>query len=237
MSGIPMLELESVSAGYMGANVIRNVSIQVRAGQVVALLGPNGAGKTTTLRTISGLIPCSGGRILYEGQDVAQMSPQRRARRGIVMVSDHRGIFKGLTVAEHLRLKYPKQDLDSSRAYEYFPALEELKNRRAGLLSGGEQQMLGIARALVRRPRVLMLDEMSLGLAPVMVERLLPVIRQVAEDLDTAVLMVEQHVYLALEVADYAYVLAHGDGVLQGEAQTLSADTELIQRSYLGASQ
>jgi branched-chain amino acid transport system ATP-binding protein len=165
-----VLSLEGLTAGYDGAPVIRDVELTVAAGEVVALLGPNGAGKTTTLRAVSGLVHPLAGRIVYAGGDTAKLSPEIRARRGIAHVPEGRGLFFGLTVAEHFRLGHRGERLDSAHAFEYFPALADLQQRRTGLLSGGEQQMLAVARALARRPRLLLLDELSLGLAPVVVE-------------------------------------------------------------------
>ena len=168
------LEIEGLTAGYDQAAVIRNVDLTVDGGEVVALLGANGAGKTTTLRVISGIVKPMAGRVSLDGDDLAPLSPSARARRGIAHVPEGRGIFFGLTVAEHFRLGHRGEQLDAALAYEYFPKLEALRDRRAGLLSGGEQQMLAIGRALARHPRLLLLDELSLGLAPVIVESLLP---------------------------------------------------------------
>jgi branched-chain amino acid transport system ATP-binding protein len=230
----PVLSIERLVAGYDGAPVVRDLELTVGAGEVVALLGPNGAGKTTTLRAISGIVRPLRGRIVYAGADTRGVAPERLARRGVAHVPEGRGLFFGLTVAEHFRLGYRGERLDAEQAYEYFPALGELRNRRAGLLSGGEQQMLAVARALARHPRLLLLDELSLGLAPVIVERLLPVVRRYADESGCAVVLVEQHVQLALEIADRGYVLSHGEVVLHRSAQDLRADEQLLVASYLG---
>ena len=229
-----VLALEGLTAGYDEAAVIRDLDVSVVPGEVVALLGANGAGKTTTLRAVSGLLRPMGGRVLFEGEDLVRSSPSARARAGIAHVPEGRGLFYGLTVAEHFRLAPRNEQLDEKLAYEYFPKLAELHKRRVGLLSGGEQQMLAVARALARKPKLLLLDELSLGLAPVIVEWLLPVVRQFAQEQKSAVLLVEQHVHLALEVADRGYVLSHGRIVLENDAKHLRADKHLLIASYLG---
>ena len=170
MNAGPVLALEGLTAGYDAAAVVRDLDLHVDAGEVVALLGPNGAGKTTTLRAISGLVRPMAGAIRVDGNDLARRSPTARARLGIAHVPEGRGVFFGLTVAEHFRLGYPGERLDADIAYNYFPLLAALAERRAGLLSGGEQQMLALGRALAREPRLMLLDELSLGLAPVIVE-------------------------------------------------------------------
>ena len=228
------LTIEGLTAGYNQAAVIRELDLTVGDGEVVALLGANGAGKTTTLRAISGIVKPIAGRVLLDGQDLAPLSPTARAQLRIAHVPEGRGVFFGLTVAEHLRLGHRGEELDAQLAYDYFPMLEQLSHRRAGLLSGGEQQMLAVGRALARRPRLLLLDELSLGLAPIIVENLLPVIRDYAVESGCAVLLVEQHVHLALEVADRGYVLSHGEVVLENTASVLRKDRQLLVASYLG---
>jgi ABC-type branched-subunit amino acid transport system ATPase component len=174
------------------------------------------------------------GSICLHGDDLAKRSPAARAKAGIAHVPEGRGVFFGMTVAEHFRLGYRGERLDAAIAYKYFPALAELRDRRAGLLSGGEQQMVALGRALARRPRVMLLDEMSLGLAPVIVERLLPVVSAYARESGCAVLLVEQHIHIALAVADRGYVLSHGELIIHETASTLRADHQLILSGYLG---
>jgi branched-chain amino acid transport system ATP-binding protein len=229
-----VLQIEQLTTGYDGAPVVRDLDLTVGAGEVVTLLGANGAGKTTTLRTVSGLLHPISGSIRVAGHDLAALSGSARARLGIAHVPEGRGLFFGLTVAEHLRLGYRGEHLDESVAYHHFPALTALRDRTAGLLSGGEQQMLAVGRALARRPTLLLLDELSLGLAPVIVEKLLPVIRGYATETGCAVLLVEQHVEMALTVADRGYVLAHGRVSAHDTAERLRADPSLILASYLG---
>lgn len=235
MTGDHVLELEGMSAGYTLAPVVRDLTLTVAAGEVVALLGPNGAGKTTTLRAVSRLVPPSAGTVRLLGQSLNRMAPHRVARLGLVHMSDARGIFPSLTVDEHFRLGSGKQKVDRGLAFDYFPELASLGSRRAGLLSGGEQQMLGLGRALARHPKVLMVDEMSLGLAPVIVKRLLPTVRRFAKETGAGVLVVEQQIQMALEIADRGYVLVHGDLVMTDTATNLLADRRLIASTYLGS--
>ena len=230
----PVLSLEGVSAGYGQADVIRDIDLDVHPGEIVTMLGPNGAGKTTTLRVISGLLRPSRGTVRFKGRDIARLSPTQRARGGIAHVPEGRGIFFGLTVAEHLRLGYRGERIDPEAVYSYFPALLALRNRPAGLLSGGEQQMLAVARNLARSPELLLLDELSLGLAPLLVERLLPVVRDYSREHDCGVLLVEQHIPLALGIADRCYVLSHGDVALHEPAARVRENPDMLVASYRG---
>ena len=236
-AGDPVLRLRALEAGYAGVTVVRGLSLEVGAGEVVALLGPNGAGKTTTLCTISALLPAKGGEIEVLGAAVTPRTrPHRLARRGVAHVPEDRALFSQLTVRENLAVGGARDRGGAALAQvlDYFPALGSLLDRRAGLLSGGEQQMLALARALVRRPRLLLVDEMSLGLAPVIVERLVPVVRRIADEMGAGVLLVEQHVAVALEVADRAVVLSRGEVVGEGAAADLARDQHLLAASYLG---
>ena len=234
MTDSALLSLDQVTLGYTSSPVVRRLDLTVRGGEVVALLGPNGAGKSTTLRAISRLIEPMSGVIRFAGDDIGGRSPVEVARDGLVQMSDSRSVFRGLTVEEHFRLRYRGQTLDRDIAYNYFPPLRKLAKRRAALLSGGEQQMLGLGRALARRPRLLMVDELSLGLAPVIVQRLLPSVRRFADETGAGVLLIEQHVHRALAIADRGYVLVHGEVVLEGQADRLMRDRQLLTASYMG---
>ncbi len=229
-----LLVIEHLFAGYSGVPVVRDLDLTVGAGEVVALLGPNGSGKTTTLLTISALLPIIEGEVQVFGASIRKQSPNQLARAGLAHVTEDRSLFYDLTVKENLRLGCHGNRKEMDWVLELFPALPPLLNRKAGLLSGGDQQMLALARAAGSRPRLLLLDEMSLGLAPVIVERLLPIVRDVAVATGSGVLLVEQHVELALEVADRAYVVAHGDLVLADSAATLLKDKSILEASYMG---
>ena len=245
------LVVRDLSAGYRGVPVVRELNLEVRPGEVVALLGPNGAGKTTTLETIAGLNHPISGTVELSGEKVGGTPAYQLAGRGLALVPEGRALFPGLTVREHLRLaggrgapggrggrggRSRRAGTREDELLEMLPELRKCLGRKAGLLSGGEQQMLAIGRALVTRPRLLLVDEMSLGLAPVIVERLIPVLRRAADELGSSVLFVEQHVALALEVADRAYVLTHGRIGLEGPAAELRERRELLAASYLGES-
>ncbi|HEY8215534.1 MAG TPA: ABC transporter ATP-binding protein [Acidimicrobiia bacterium] len=230
-----VVSLRGASAGYDGTAVVRHVDLHVDEGEVVALLGPNGAGKTTTLLTISGMLRPLGGEVTVLGRPVAGTPPFRIARRGVAHVPEDRSLFSDLTARENLLLgRRRKRARSIDAVLHHFPQLERVLASRAGLLSGGEQQMLAVGRALVSNPKVLIVDEMSLGLAPIVVERLMPVLREIAADRGTGVLFVEQHVHLALQVADRGYVMSHGEIVLEGPARDLAARADLMAASYLG---
>ena len=223
-------------AGHNGVPAVRGLTLSVDAGEVVALLGPNGAGKSTTLWTIAGALPIISGSVEVLGQPVGRRSVSQIARSGVALVPEDRGLFYQLTVLENLRVRRSgaSSAITLDQIFQYLPALSDLANRRCGLLSGGEQQMLALGCALISNPRALMIDEMSLGLAPIIVERLLPIVRTLAREFSMAVLLVEQHIHAALTVADRGYVLAHGELAMAGTAADLLHNRELVESSYLG---
>lgn len=235
MSG---LRCAGVDAGYNKNPCVRGLDLTVEPGQVLALLGPNGAGKTTLLMTLAGLLPRLAGEVLVDDEPLRSGDPRAAVRKGLVLVPDDRALFRNLTCEQHLRLAAQggrsEYRTAVASALEYFPALGKRMNVAAGSLSGGEQQMLAIARALLQRPKVLLIDELSMGLAPVIVESILPTLRDVASTDHTAIVLVEQHVRLALAVADRAVVLAHGSVALEDDAAALAADLPRLEAAYLG---
>jgi branched-chain amino acid transport system ATP-binding protein len=231
------LVVSGLFAGYEGVPVVRGLDLTVEAGQVVALLGPNGAGKTTTLQTISGLLPIIEGSVAVLGASPSTRAPHKVARRGVGHITEDRSLFFGLSVRQNLRLAVPRgRRLGKvlENVLELFPELEDLLDRRAGVLSGGQQQMLALARALMAEPKLLLIDEMSLGLAPIIVQRLLPKVREIADDTGAGVLLVEQHLPMAMSVADEVCVLIHGEVALSGPADELRDRADLFEASYLG---
>jgi branched-chain amino acid transport system ATP-binding protein len=230
---VSALELRGLTVGYGAAPAVRDLDLTVAAGEVVALLGPNGAGKTTTLRAAVGLLSPTAGEVLAFGRPLGRRV-ERTTRRGVVLVPDDRAVFHQLTVRENLALAHRRGGPGIASVLDRLPRLAALVDRRVGLLSGGEQQMLALAKALLAQPRVLLVDELSMGLAPVAVQELLPIVRTLADELWVGVLLVEQHIDLALGVADRAVVLHHGRVVLSGPAATLRADRDAVRRAYFG---
>jgi branched-chain amino acid transport system ATP-binding protein len=229
------LRVTDLIAGYGHVPALHGISLLVEAGELVALLGANGAGKTTTMLSIAGELTPMSGQIEILGKPGGGLRPYQVARLGVALVPENRGIFPQLTVAENLRLRLRAGKASvTDDVFDHFPALRQLTGRKAGLLSGGEQQMLGLGCALVANPKLLLIDELSHGLAPVVLEKLLPVLRTIASDRQLAVLLVEQHVAAALSVADRAYVLSRGRVVTAGSAAELRARADVLEASYLG---
>ena len=233
-----LLEVSELEAGYGPVTVLRGIAFNVDEGRIVTVLGPNGAGKTTTLRALSGTVRRAGS-IQFDGKDVSRYSPEKMARQSVAHVPEGRGTFTGLTVEENLRVgAFPRKEReeiaeDMKRCFGYFPRLEERREQHAGSLSGGEQQMLAIARAMMLRPRLMLLDEPSLGLAPMLTRELFGILEKIAREEGVTLLLVEQNANLVLSFADDAYVLEAGRIVLSGTAKEIQAD-EGIRRSYLG---
>lgn len=223
----PLLEIRQLSVSYGPVPAVKRLDLTVREGEIVALIGANGAGKTTTLRCISGIVKPKAGQIRYAGREIAGLEPHRIVRAGIAHVPEGRGVFAELTVLENLEMgAYTRSDRagirsDREAMFRLFPRLAERQRQPAGTLSGGEQQMLAIARALMARPRLLLLDEPSMGLAPMLVEDIFRAIRRINQS-GVSVLLVEQNTRKALSIADRGYVMANGEVVLEGPAGTLA---------------
>ncbi|HEX8739395.1 MAG TPA: ABC transporter ATP-binding protein [Casimicrobiaceae bacterium] len=234
----PLLALERVAVSYGGIRAVKGIDVAVRRGELVCLIGANGAGKTTTLKGICGLLPLKSGRIHYDGRDVTGMRSFRLVRRGLVMVPEGRGMFGALTIEENLAMgAYIRDDRaairdDVERVFTLFPRLKERRRQTAGTLSGGEQQMLAMGRALMSRPRLLLLDEPSMGLAPLMVQKVFETIIAVSKE-GVTILLIEQNAKLALEIADRGYVMESGEITLEGEAAALLHDPK-VRSAYLG---
>ncbi|KPL55635.1 hypothetical protein ABB55_02745 [Prosthecomicrobium hirschii] len=233
-----MLEIRGISASYGRIQAIAGVTLSVPDGAVVALLGANGAGKTTTLNTISRLVPVTAGSILFEGRPIERASSHAVVRAGISQVPEGREVFRDMSVRENLEMgAYGRSDRagirqDIDRAFDYFPILKERLQQKAGTLSGGEQQMLVIARALMARPRLLLLDEPSLGLSPVLVEKIFAIIRRLNAD-GLGILLVEQNASVALGASSYAYILENGEVAVEGRSADLRHD-DSVRRTYIG---
>jgi branched-chain amino acid transport system ATP-binding protein len=232
-----MLRVEQLHSGYGSIEILKGISLEVREGEVVSLIGANGAGKSTALMTLSGILPLKNGKIFFKNEEISRISPHKIVLLGICQVPEGRRIFPGLTVLENLELggfslrKNPlKNGLET--VFEYFPVLFDRKNQPGGTLSGGEQQMLAIGRALMGKPKLLMMDEPSLGLAPIMVEKIFKMIKKMSED-GLTLLLVEQNARMALAIAHRAYILETGQVTLEGEAAQLLNDPR-VRSAYLG---
>jgi branched-chain amino acid transport system ATP-binding protein len=233
-----LLALQRLEVAYGGIRAVKGIDLEVGAGELVCLIGANGAGKTTTLRAITGLVRAAAGRVVYDGVDITGHRVHEIARRGLALVPEGRGVFAQLTIQENLAMgAYARSDragvaADVERVFALFPRLKERRTQTAGTLSGGEQQMLAIARALMSRPKLLLLDEPSMGLAPLMVERIFEVVRTIAAE-GVTLLLIEQNARLALEASDRGYVLEGGLVAFSGEAASLLGDPR-VREAYLG---
>ncbi len=238
MIDAPLLEAHNLNVAYGGIHAVKGINLHVAAGELVALIGSNGAGKTTTLKTLAGLLHPEGGQIHFDGESLQNIAAHQRAAMGIALVPEGRGVFARMTVKENLQMgaysrsNNDKIESDLSRMYDLFPRLAERKNQLAGTLSGGEQQMVAMARALMSRPRLLMLDEPSMGLAPLMVQKIFETIRDIAAQ-GMSILLVEQNARLALQAAQRGYVMESGAITLSGEAGDL-LESDAVRKAYLG---
>ena len=233
-----MLKVTDLQVYYGMIQAIKGISFQVDRGEVIALIGANGAGKTTILHTVTGLVPVRAGKIEFEGKDITKIAPHKIVSLGMAHVPEGRRVFAGLTVYENLRMgaytRKDKQEMEGTLAniYKRFPRLEERKNQLAGTLSGGEQQMLAMGRALMSKPNIILMDEPSMGLSPLFVSEIFDIIKEISKG-GTTVLLVEQNAKKALAIADRAYVLETGKIVLEGKAKELAND-ESVKKAYLG---
>ena len=231
-----ILEIKDLSVSYGGIEAIKNISLDVEAGSIVTLIGSNGAGKSSTLRSIAGIVKAKSGEVLFEGENILGLSPDQIVKRGVTLVPEGRHVFPNLTVAENLHVgAYLRKDdikPDLEYVYELFPRLKERSWQFAGTLSGGEQQMLAVGRALMARPKLMMMDEPSLGLAPLVVQGIFDIIRTINKA-GITVLLIEQNANMALKVADYAYVMQTGEITLSGTGAEL-LENEEVKEAYLG---
>ena len=237
-AGDVLLQVQACAVAYGGIEAVKGVSLEVRAGELVSLIGSNGAGKTTTMKAITGLLPLQGGRIVFAGRDAQGQGPWDLVRHGLAMVPEGRGVFTRMSIEENLLMgAYIRDDHaavadDVARIYGLFPRLKERRAQLAGTLSGGEQQMLAMGRALMSRPRMLLLDEPSMGLSPIMVDKIFEVVQDVSAQ-GVTILLVEQNASRALQIAHRAYVMESGQITLSGEAQHLLHDPK-VREAYLG---
>ncbi|MFT4287965.1 ABC transporter ATP-binding protein [Nocardioides sp.] len=228
------IRCESLAAGYSSQPVVRGLDLTVGEGEIVALLGPNGAGKSTTLRTLAGFLAPLGGMAEVQGRRIGSVRADQLSRSGLQYIPEDRALFPGLSARNHLLLGARHSGTDIESVLQLFPGLRPRLGVAAAKLSGGEQQMLALARGMAARPAVMLIDELSTGLAPMIVRDLLSILRRIANDTGLSILLVEQHVALALKFADRAAVMTHGDVVFEGSAADLVADPQALTRAYLG---
>ena len=237
-NGSAMLTISGLKVAYGGIQAVKNVDLEVREGELVTLIGANGAGKTTTMKAITGIKAISGGDILYRGQSIKGVPPHELLKRGLAMVPEGRGIFARMTILENMQMgAYLRNDTDGiqkdvDRMFGFFPRLKERAAQLAGTLSGGEQQMLAMARAIISRPKLLLLDEPSMGLSPIMVEKIFEVVREISKE-GLTVLLVEQNARLALQAATRGYVMDSGTITMSGDAKQMLDDPK-VRAAYLG---
>lgn len=234
-----MLTVKNVQSGYGNILAVKGISLEINQGEIITLIGANGAGKSTTLMTISGVVRCRGGEIIYNGEEIQALDTDALVKRGICQVPEGRHIFPQLTVRENLDMgAFLRKDSGQIRrdleyVFELFPILAERRNQDGGTLSGGEQQMLAMSRALMARPQLLLLDEPSMGLAPLIIKQIFEIIKKINQEQNTTIFLVEQNANQALHVADRGYVIENGRIILSGSAQDLLSNTD-VQKAYLG---